>query len=157
MSRYELENTPPRQFAPSAPEIALGQTLGPTTKLCNKITGIVNKRLIVFCISDLFEVIQNVRHVKDTTRILQFLAQTGAKCAPYCVWAVFGRVALGSHGVEWTCDLQFQFYKRWFSIERNMSQQTFIIVFFILLFSSTRRWQCFRGRCLVIISEACIA
>ena len=132
-SRNGLENTPPRQFAPSAPEIALGQTLGPTTKLCNKITGIVNKRLIVFCISDLFEVIHNVRHVKDTTRILQFLAQTGAKCAPYCVWAVFGRVALGSHGVEWTCDLQFQFYKRWFSIERNMSQQTLIIVFFILL------------------------
>ena len=167
LSRDELENTPPRQFAPSAPEIALGQTLGPTTKHCNKITGIVNKRLIVFCIyivctyiSDLFEVIQNVRHVKDTKRILQFLAQTGAKCAPYCVWAVFGRVALGSHGVEWTCDLQFQFYKRWFSIERNMSQQTLIIVFFLsslLIFSSTRRWQCFRGRCLVIISEACIA
>ena len=93
----------------------------------------MNKRLIVFCIYDLFEVIQNVRHVKDTTRILQFLAQTAAKCAPYCVRAAFGRVALGSHGVEWTCDLQFQFYKRWFSIERNMSQQTLIIVFFILL------------------------
>ena len=47
--------------------------------------------------------------------------------------AAFGRVALGSHGVEWTCDLQFQFYKRWFSIERNMSQQTLIIVISILL------------------------
>ena len=86
----------PRQFAPSTLEIALGQTLGPTTKHCNKITGIVNKRLIVFVyivctyISDLFEVIQNVRDVKDTKHILQFLAQTAAKCAPYCVWAAFG-------------------------------------------------------------------